>query len=283
MEYIYIADQIKNDDGSPKMKIGEEIKQTDLNDINSAFSFCVIYHSVTQIRDIVVENGIDFQRYMDPQNLQRLRNQIQDPEKLVLNANKLSLNYATSIKTYIDMETRVLKKFKSEAELFSFQKMCSMLYDDHKEYRFWMNFRNYVVHCELPYCKFSEAIGQNCKVVCTKEHLLKFDNWKHSKIDILSMEDEIDLPGMVNEMSGMIMMLYLDFFAYFGEQITKAINKYSEFCRKHSVSNPVIIKTCKARDFSEGYIQPFPVSDLKAAYENLKRHPHVTINLKDAR
>ena len=82
--------------------------------------------------------------------------------------------------------------------------MQHAFYDKNMEYRFWMNFRNYIVHCEFPYSIYQESVDNGCKIICTKEHLFQFDNWKHSKADIQQMDKQIDLPALVDNMSAMI-------------------------------------------------------------------------------
>ena len=79
------------------------------------------------------------------------------------------------------MELRLLTKHTTKKEITLFNDLCHKFYDDHMEYRFWMNFRNYIVHCDFPYSVFHEEIDMPCKVICNKEHLLLFNNWKHSK------------------------------------------------------------------------------------------------------
>lgn len=274
MKYIYVAEHEKE-----TLVLKDKITQEELDYLNSAFFICGIYHSITQIKNVVIENGQDFQHYMNPTNLQTLRNNNTTPERLILLANKQVLNYASSIKTYIDMELRLLTKYKTKTEITLFNDLCHKFYDNHMEYRFWMNFRNYIVHCDFPYAVFHEEINMPCKVICTKDHLLQFNNWKHSKNDILKMGNEIDLPKMVNNMSSLILALYIDFFSYFGTQIMDGIKIYGEFCRKHNVNSPYIIKLDNPKDLSGANMQPLPVPDLDAAFKVLQSNPHVTINI----
>ena len=235
--YLYVAETKKDNDNHLTAEIIEEITQEELDDLNSAFTFCGIYHRINQIKDIVIENGIEFQQYMKSDNLSSMSFQGVSPEKLILIANKLVFNYASSIKTYIDMETRLLRKNKGENELKLFRSICSQMYDNSIEYRFWANFRNYVVHCEFPYAVFHNSIDDGCKVICLKDDLLKFDNWKHSKNDIEKMDNEIDIPSLVNNMSSKIIVLFWDFFTYFGQEIVDRIEKYGSLglFRAHEV------------------------------------------------
>lgn len=275
---IYVAEQTL-DNGKVTISIKKQITQEELDKLNSSFLISPLYHLITQIKDIVLQNGIDFQKYMNPDNLQLLRENNVSSDELIMNANKLSLNYATSIKTYIDMETRILKKDKSNEDYNKFHSLCSNFYDTHFEYRFWSNFRNYVVHCEFPYCKYVETFERSCKVICTKEHLLDFDNWKHSRQDIIKMDEEIDLPAMVNVMSGLINALYINFFVFFKDLIINGISIYGDFCRKYSVESPTIVKAESPMDLQVCNIQPLPVEELVAAFNALKSNPNIHINI----
>ena len=181
---LYVAETCNSKKSNPIIEIKDEITQTELDKLNSAFSVCSLYHSITQIKDIVVENGENYKEFMDAENLKKLAADNVPPERLLTLANKFVLNYASSIKTYIDMETRLLKNQSTDEDLKMFEDICHHFYDEQIEYRFWVNFRNYIVHCEFPYAIYHESIENGCKLICTKDHLLKFDNWKHSKADI---------------------------------------------------------------------------------------------------
>ena len=212
-------------------------------------------------------------------NIKMLREQKIDIDNIIINANKLVFNYASSIKTYIDMETRILTQFKTDAELSTFKDLQSQLYDNNLEYRFWLNFRNYIIHCDFPYHKFTETIYTDPKVICTKNHLLEFNNWKHSKADIIKMSDETDLPSMVNTMSSLILVLYINFFSFFGNEIIHAISVLGEFCRSYKVKNPIIMKTQVEHSYENAQLQPLPIKELKHAFKTLSDNPHVTINI----
>lgn len=173
------------------------------------------------------------------------------------------------------METRLLKKKSSEDAVKSFETLCHTFYDKHIEYRFWANFRNYIVHCEFPYSVYQESIETGCKIICTKEHLLKFDNWKHSKADIQQMTDIIDLPALVDNMSAMIYALYIDFFSYFAKDILDGIDVYGEFCRKYNVKMPIIFKTENIKKLEGSRCQSLPIKELKASFDILKNNPQI--------
>lgn len=278
--YLYVAETDYPDAAEQTIVIKNEISQEELSQLNDAFKVCSLYHSITQIKDIVVENGESFKRFMSYKNLLDIRNHNVLPERAITLANKAILNYASSIKTYIDMEKRLFKKHATENDLKLFEEMQHVFYDKNIEYRFWVNFRNYIVHCEFPYSIYRESIENGCKIICTKEHLLQFDNWKHSKADIQKMDEEIDLPALVDNMSAMILAFYIDFFSHFTKEIVSGINTYGEFCRKYNVRMPIIYKTENKEDVTGGRYQPLPIKELKASFDILKNNPRIKINVK---
>ncbi|MBR6517862.1 MAG: hypothetical protein IKT40_13600 [Bacilli bacterium] len=277
---FYVAETYNPDKSSPSMEIKKEITLDELEMLNSAFMICSLYHSITQIKDIVIENGESFKRYMSSKNLMELSKNKIKPEQAIMLANKAVLNYASSIKTYIDMETRLLKKRAPKEAYGIFNNLCRMFYDKHIEYRFWVNFRNYIVHCEFPYSIYQEEENGGCKIVCTKERLLQFDNWKHSKADIEKMNEQVDLPSLVDNMSSLIYAFYIDFFSHFTNIIIDGIGIYSEFCRKYDVKVPVIIKIADEKELNEIRMQPLPINELKASFEILKNNPSIIITEK---
>lgn len=278
--HLYVAETDHPKGAKAEIVIKDEITQEEFTQLNTAFRVCSLYHSITQIKDIVVENGESFKRFMSPQNLQEIRKRNVPPERAITLANKAVLNYASSIKTYIDMEKRLLTKRATESDLKLFEDMQHAFYDKNMEYRFWANFRNYIVHCEFPYSIYQESVENGCKIICTKEHLLQFDNWKHSKADIQQMGEQIDLPALVDNMSAMIYAFYIDFFSHFAKDITDGITTYGEFCRKYGVRVPVIFKMENREQVAGSHFQPLPVKELRASFDILRNNPHIKIDIK---
>lgn len=276
--YLYVAETYHPGSTDKTVTVKSEITPDELEQLNAAFAICGIYNSITQIKDIVVENGTSFKRFMKSQNLQELRKQNVSPERLITLANKSVLNYASSIKTYIDMETRILKKRANKEALEQFKTLQHSFYDGTMEYRFWVNFRNYIVHCEFPYSIFHASVEDGYKIICTKERLLQFDNWKHSRADIENLDDQIDLTAFVDEMSSLIFAFYIDFFSYFAQDIVSGINVYGEFCKKYDVRVPVIFKTKTRNQVAGSSLQPLPIKELQEAFNILRSNLHIKIN-----
>jgi len=289
-KFVYLVEQLPQEkDNEHTVSILDEVPKDEVDDLYTAQRFSAIYHKIAQVKNIVVENGKDFQDFMQPSNIARLRQNKMKPDILIQNANKLVFNYAMSLKTYVDIHERLLKQHGKTERYNEYKDLCSSFYDNDMEYRFWMNLRNCIAHCELPYNGFVESDIKGYKVICTKRNLLQFDSWKHSKKDILLMDDEIDLPSMVIEMSSMIMALYFHFIMSFGEDIINAISTFQRFCNKHQVTRPGFFVTDEKitrenfeRVLYSSKLEPFPMDNIFEAFEELKRNPQVTITYNNS-
>ena len=159
MSYYYVCETIPKSENIDEMtlNVGDEITKEELDCLNNAFSLTGTFYSINFIKDIVIENGMEFQRWMNPNNLQSRFENGTPSHRLVMISNKHALNYASSIKTFIDMAFRLLKK-KKPSKVKDFENLTHQFYDENEIYRFWMNFRNYIVHCAFPYTTFHNEI-----------------------------------------------------------------------------------------------------------------------------
>lgn len=223
---------------------------------------------------------MEFKKWMTPKNLQAYHSAGTTSKRLIMLSNKLVLNYAASIKTFIDMAQRMLHQLKPSC-VKDFLGFTHKFYDEKLEYQFWVNFRNYVVHCSFPYSIFHAEVGSDCEIRCSRDHLLEFNNWKHSKADIEKMPEFIDLPGMVDEMSSLIYALYLQFFYYLASDIISDFEYYKSFLTQHNVKCPVIFHVEKKISKDEGFVspsmQPLPVNEMIELFKVLNKHPSINI------
>lgn len=275
---LYVAEQELDENKKYTIRVVEEISQEELDSLNKGFAFCGIRHSITEIKNIVMENGENFKSWMNKENLRKQYAEGMTSEKIVLTANKLILNYAASLKTYVDIEIRILSQNKKK-ELERFNNLTHTFYDNKMEYRFWMQFRNYVVHCAFPYTEFRVDEENGVQVICEKKHLLEFQNWKQAQVDVEKMNEMVDLTQLIDPMSTIIYEMYIDFHAIFGKEIVDGNSCYAEFRRKHGVKHPIIMKSRGATKIDECRVQPLMEKELCEAFEILRKNPNVKINV----
>ena len=271
MQQLYVAEL--SDNG---IEVLHEASQEELEELKTSYPNFKAFHRMTELKDIVIENGMDFKEWMQKDNIEKCYFNHIPTEKLVQTSNKLAFNFGTSIGTFLDIESNLLKKYRPGAEI-KLKTLESSFYYGNIEYRFCTRFRNYVVHYALPYTGL-EADGANgIQIVCKKKHLLEFEKWNQVRNDIENMDENVNLPIMVEKMNVMIDALYTHFYTYFSEEIGNATIKFGEFCKKHGTQNPVIVKAEDLQKMKGICVLPLPKKELFQALKMLKENPNVKV------
>lgn len=271
MQQLYVAEL--SDNG---IEVLHEVSQEELDELKTSYPNFKAFHRMTELKDIVIENGMDFKEWMQKDNIEKCYFDHISTEKLVQTSNKLAFNFGASVGTFLYTEEKLLKKYKPGMEI-KLEKLERSFYDGNIEYRFWTRFRNYVVHYALPYTGL-EADGANgIQIVCKKKHLLEFEKWNQVRNDIENMDENVNLPIMVEKMNVLIDALYIHFYTYFSEEIGNATIKFEEFCKKHGTQNPVIVKAEDLRKMKGICVLPLPKKELFQALKMLKENPNVKV------
>jgi len=142
------------------------------------------------------------------------------------------MNYLFSFRTYLDhCLTLYSRQYGSKSdEINDFKSLCSQLFDENFEYRFFYKLRNFTQHCGLPIeifkTKFSIREGkydiQICCQIDPKQLLKKYDEWGNIvKPELKSkskLNNKIDVLTSVNNFNNHLK--YLD-------------NYFESICEKH--------------------------------------------------
>ena len=258
------------------IEVLHEVSQEELDELKTSYPNFKAFHRMTELKDIVIENGMDFKEWMQKDNIEKCYFNHIPTEKLVQTSNKLAFNFGASVGTFLYTEEKLLKKYKPGMEI-KLEKLERSFYDGNIEYRFWTRFRNYVVHYALPYTGL-EADGANgIQIVCKKKHLLEFEKWNQVRNDIENMDENVNLPIMVEKMNVMIDALYTHFYTYFSEEIGNATIKFGEFCKTHGTQNPVIVKAEDLQKLKGICVLPLPKKELFQALKMLEENPNVKV------
>lgn len=274
-----LVEQKPDDKGNIALVAQSEIAESEVKRVRDCFLFANSYATVKIAQDIAMRNGRVLQQHMEPANLLKYQRD-EKTDNAAIVANQHVLNYATSIKTFIDVTERQLRLTRSEQDLQQYQAAQSHLYDKHVEYRFWMRLRNYVVHCGFPYTQVT-ASADGVKVLCSKKRLLEYNKWNQVKHDIEAMGEYIELDKMIYEMNVCLMALRLEFVGIYADEITAATRIYGSFCREYSVERPLFVEVAKREDFGHGHFSfnPLPVKSLQEAVKDLQHNPHIKLNI----
>jgi hypothetical protein len=116
-----------------------------------------------------------------------------DKELVYLEANRLLINYLSSLSMFIDYGERYNNKHFGKERMKKFQEKTSDFYDSHVSYRFIALMRNYALHYGFPLSVIHQSVSGPNGIFASRESLLKFKSWKHATEDIKKMSDLISL------------------------------------------------------------------------------------------
>lgn len=124
----------------------EEVAQLEL-----ALSLVGAFNGSYSLYEICAANYAEFNKYYTSLREKRGVN-LQSAHEILIEGNRLLLNFLSSFRTFIDHQESDLKKISTADEnwLEHFKQQAATLYDNTFSYRFLWNLRNYVQHCGLP-------------------------------------------------------------------------------------------------------------------------------------
>jgi hypothetical protein len=212
-------------------------------------------HNVRRLRDFVVGNDEEIINYLDSTLQELLHKSIswnstkrEDSEKVYLNANRLFLNYLSSVRTFLDhSETFLNKKFGSKsAQFLEFKKMLTAFYDHSFAYRFFYKLRNYAQHIGLPldsvgfsteYDRSNNTMKGTLLVTFNSDKLLlNYDGWGTVKSELQQIKEDFDLAPLVFEMTHNIIEIERNIELLHKDELIKAANYITKLI-KHLQNN----------------------------------------------
>ena len=129
---------------------------------------------------------------------------------MVLDVNRLILNYLSSIRTYLDhTETRLKRNSTNEfEELKYFKQETAQAYDNNFFYRFLYKLRNYSQHCGLPAATITfhsqedqeGQPGNTLTLFLNRDELLNnFNSWGIVENELLNQPEKFDIIPLVDK------------------------------------------------------------------------------------
>ncbi|QHT46361.1 hypothetical protein M662_07585 [Bacillus sp. SB49] len=231
-----------------------------------------------QMRDIVRTNGQELEDFiLDIKN--NRESYKQKDHQLLIEANRLLLNFLSSFTTFIDHCKRQysihLDVLKEE-----FEQRDRKYFDQYFEYRFFKQMRNIISHIAFPLSK-TRLDKEGFHIIMVKKELLKFD-WKRVvSRDIETFEEEIDVLPMIQNLCEQVKWLSFDIMYDYKEKIIEAFEAYQkvatevqgEFGFSEAGSFEELRRLEKPR------IQPFSISQIHKAIQDLNEHPRIKIRI----
>lgn len=151
---------------------------------------CHILERYTSIRSLLytaAKNGNDLFRYLDPIELYK-KYCITKPstKKMVREANRLALNFASALRTLVEISTNEIKgKAAEKAKYEAFQ---SNVFDNVQGYRFWIRLRNYLIHRKMLY-EGCSVMADSVILSVSSRSLLEWHGWNSKQREDIELLD----------------------------------------------------------------------------------------------
>lgn len=261
--------------------LNKEFETKDLDELFDSLYIVSEYNRINNIYNMVINNGKDYHNIMKlSENISYINENKISSNELVMKANKAIFNYCSSIGMYLDVIEKSLVSIDKQ-KLDIFRKESSRLYDERLEYRFFCIMRNYILHYDLPYNVHQMSL-ESSKVICSKDHLLKFKKWKHVKKDIEEMEAVVDIAGMVNEMNLSLTILLLQYQLLISDKVIESWEIANSFMKKYEVTRPLVVRNYSVEAHKKGNLSltPIDLSGLISLMKQLMNHPNINIIAK---
>jgi hypothetical protein len=200
-------------------------------------------------------------------------------DRVYLEANRLLINYLSSLSMFIDYGERYSKKHFGKQKMEEFQSKTHDFYDNHVSYRFMALMRNYALHYGFPLSVIKESLLGRTGIFASKQTLLGFSGWKHVRKDIEKMPELILIDPHVEISMMFIKHLYESYIYDMAPTVIKGIEYLNDMTKNNNGKIPLLAKFKDVEELKKGnisviYIDPKTYID---ALEVIKSHPSINI------
>lgn len=271
----------KSDHNRNEIIITKHISKEEYEKHYKNMEFCRHYNHLKEIYSLVEDNGKSFLKYMEfvSNNSETKRKK---EECIVLEGNRLLINYLTSIGMFIDYGKKEMGKALGKNAKNEFLKRTNELYDKYISYRFIVLMRNYAVHYSFPLHTYTKSLNNPSGLFANKKTLLKFKEWKHARVDIEKMPDNIKIEPHVIHMQKYIKELFDHCLYVFSGKLIDVIEYANDLVKSANKKRPVFIKFESKEKFKDGEftMQPVELGVVQSALNDLRSHPRIVIRDK---
>lgn len=232
-------------------------------------------NSMENVHNLLIRNGNEYLKYS---SLLKGSHSI-DEQSIYIEANRLIINYLSSLSMFIDYGERYHSKYFGKAKMKEFQAKSSFLYDSHVSYRFMALMRNYALHYGFPLTEIQQSIEKPRGIFASKETLLKFKGWKHAEEDIKEMKDLISLDQHV-EISRMFIKSLYDSYVYnVAPLVLKGIEYLDNLIRDNGGKNPFLATYKNEEELKKGNItiNVIEIKPFNDALKIIRNHPSINL------
>lgn len=238
-------------------------------------------NAMTNMYKLLERNGNEYLEYSS--NIQDILKTATSEEDIGFEANRLLINYLSSLGMFIDYGEKHNKKHFGKEKMKEFTQKTHAFYDQHISYRFIALLRNYALHYAFPLTNIIKSENRKSGIFASKEKLLQFKSWKHAKEDIEKMPNDISLEIHVKISMLFVKSLYDSYVYDVAPQVIKGIEYFDKLLSKQKDKLPVLLSYHTIKDLSEGKFSSIEYTEPKSylkSVEIIKNHPSITLNIK---
>lgn len=262
--------------GEHKLTIKKHITKKEYDNHTTRLSEINKLNAMTNVYNLLDRNGKEFLTYST-----KIKEQLEkyNEDSIGLEANRLLINYLSSLSMFIDYGEKYNKKYFDKEKLKEFQKNTNEFYDGHVSYRFMVLMRNYALHYGFPLSIIKQSISGLNGIFASKEALLQFKAWKHVKEDIEKMPNLISLDIHVEISMMFIKHLYDNYVYDIAPVVLKGIEHLNNMIKTNEEKIPILVTFKNKEEFKRGnisvnFIKTKPYQDALKIIDN---HPSINI------
>ncbi|MBY0098667.1 hypothetical protein [Mesobacillus maritimus] len=199
-------------DGQKRIVIKESFSNNDLKVIDRCYSSLAEYERYKTLFQMVLDNYLDLTKYLEKQENDEKHSE-DSIKKIGFHANRLTINYLSSAKLFIEHTEKKLKsKYGNNSQEFKDWKSATKKeFDSSFSYRFLYHLRNYTQHYGFPIGSISRNSKiKNIMLFFVKDSLISNNyDWHRDVIrDLKEAPDKIPIFRVINEYNGCMARLY---------------------------------------------------------------------------
>ena len=208
-------------------------------------------NAMENVYKLLIRNGTEYLTYSS-----RIKEYLKrdDGNTVFLEANRLIINYLSSLSMFIDYGERHNKQHFGKLRMEQFRKKASAFYDGHVSYRFMAMMRKYALHYSFPLGHIQRSIISDSGIFASKETLLKFSGWKHARQDIEKMPSLINIDPHVEISMMFIENLYQGFIYDMAPSLIKGIEHLNGLVRENGQKIPLFATFKNVEELKKGNI-----------------------------
>ncbi|MBG9811241.1 hypothetical protein ABD68_06390 [Bacillus endophyticus] len=225
-------------------------------------------------------NGEEFINYSSKMKRLLGETSYKDEDDVLLEANRLLINYLSSLSMFIDYGERYNKKHFGKQKMKEFESTTHDFYDNHVSYRFMALMRNYALHYGFPLTEVIRSLENVSGIFASRDNLLQFKAWKHVKEDLEKMSPLIQIDIHVEVSMMFIKHLYENYVYDISSDIFSAIEYMAKIMHDNGGKQPIFAIFKDREEFKKGNIKLKLIEPetYQEALKILRDHPSININ-----